>query len=215
MTDVTDEAEGQPSRHERTTRWGSLAAVTAVVVSVVPLATLGRLSVAVLFATAVIALVDRHGEPDHRVGTLATALLFVIVSWLHIGLTSPSVAWAVDSHMVPWLPLPGDTVRIAIAWSCTLAWTVLVTVAMSQIGVLRGRLVAIVALTLTAVLPLFNPEAFPVDGYELLWNRSTFTHPTYTLAVLALLAATAVLHPQPSKGSAGSAHPAHENAPRR
>lgn len=203
---MSDTSQAQIVRH-RGTRWTVLAVLAAIVTSAVPLGTFGRLGVAVLFAIAIVALVHQHGNPDHHGWTLGAALVFIVVSWLHVGLTSPSVAWAVDSHMIPWLPLPNATARIAIAWSCTLAWTVLVAVAAVQIRGLRARLAAIVALALTAVLPLFNPEAFPVDAYELLWNRSTFTHPTYTLALVALLVTIPALHPRPSDSTAGNVQP--------
>ena len=136
------------------------------------------------------------------------AIVFVIITGLHVVLTSPSVAWAVDSHMMPWLPPPGSTPRILLAWLCTLGWTAFAATAALQIPRLRTRPFAVVLMSLTAVLPLlFNPDAFPGDGYELLWNRSTFTHPTYSIALLALLATTAVLHPRQQSASASRAEP--------
>lgn len=174
------------------------ATLVAIVASIASWSTVGRLTVAIMFAIAVVVLVHQHGEQDRRGWTVGAAIVFVVLAWLHVVLTSPSVAWAVDSHMVPWLPLPSGTSRVTVAWSCSLAWTALVAIAMLQIRGFRARPAAIMLLGLTGVLPLFNPDGFAVDGYELLWNRSTFTHPTYTIALLSFLATTAVLHQRTS-----------------
>lgn len=185
------------ARDDRSTLWTMAATLVAIVASIAPWGTLGRLTVAVMFALAVLTLVHQHGR-GRRAWTVGAATVFVIVAGLHVLLTSPSVARAIDSHMLPWLPLPGATARIILAWSCTLGWTVLATIAASQIPKLRTHLPAILPLGLAGVLPLFNHDGFPLDSYELLWNRSTFTDPTYTIALLALFATTAALHPRPS-----------------
>lgn len=181
------------ARRDRSTLWTMAATLVALVASIAPWGTFGRLTVAVMFPIAVLTLVHQHGR-GRRVGTVGAATLFVIVAGLHVLLTSPSVARAIDGHMLPWLPLPGATPRIILAWACTLGWTALATIAASRIRRLRTHLAAIMLLGLAGVLPLFNRDGFPVDAYELLWNRSTFTDPTYTIALLALLAATATLH---------------------
>ena len=103
---------------------------------------------------------------------------------------------------MPWLPLPGATPRIIIAWSCTLAWAALAVTAAVQMPRPRARPTATMLLGVVGMLPLFNPGAFPTDGHELLWNRSTFTHPTYSAALLTLIATAAALHPRPDHARA-------------
>ncbi|MFP4636320.1 MAG: hypothetical protein ACLFRD_10690 [Nitriliruptoraceae bacterium] len=174
------------------------ATLCAIVASVAPWGTDGRLAVVLGFAVAVVALVGVEGEQGRWAWVVAAAVVFVIVSGLHVALTSPSAAWVVDSHMVPWVPRPGGMARLVIAWSSTLGWTALVAVAASQIPTARTRPVVTVLLGLAAMLPLFNPGGFPVDSYELLWNRSTFAHPSFTVALIALFAATALLARQSS-----------------
>ena len=203
---MTDAVVTALERRDHATLWTLAATLVAIVASIAPWGTLGRLTVAVMFPIAIVALVHQHGR-GRRAWTIGAAIVFAIVAGLHILLTSPSVAWAVDSHMLPWLPLPGATPRVIVAWSCTLGWTALVVIATSQIPKLRSRPAAIVLLGLAGVLPLLNPDGFPSDGYVLLWNRSTFTHPTYTIALLVLFAATAALHSRPSTPDDRHRHP--------
>lgn len=168
------------------------AGLVAAAASAAPWGTLGRLAVAVTFPLAVLALVHHEGRRGAGTVTVAT-LAFWWVAWLHVLTTTSIAAWAVDSHMVPWAPIPGPTARVVLAWLCPIGWFAVVALAARVLHHGGAARTVTVVLVVVAVLPMFDPDGFPVDGYAVLWDHSAFTHPTYTAATLAFLLAAGLL----------------------
>lgn len=98
-----------------------VAAVLAIVGSLVPWVSTGRIVVAIAVPFCMVALV-REVVPMHTTPTWSVSLGFGLLAWLHIVTTGDTARWMRDSHMVSWVPLPGEAWIVGFAWACLAAW---------------------------------------------------------------------------------------------
>lgn len=122
---------------------------------------------------------------------LAVVVLLGLAGPLHVALTSPTAAWAYDSHMVPAELLPGVTVRLAVAWAVPLLWVTALLIMAAVAHRRGGHLVGALLLAGAGVAPLLVGTAFPTDAYQLLWDTTTLGHPSYVAGACAVLLVTA------------------------
>lgn len=169
-----------------------VAASAAVLASAGSWGTAGRLVVSTALPLSVLTLVT--SEVGRRTGPLwAVAIVLWPVAWMHILLTSPGAAWVVDSHMAPWVPMPGAATRLVLAWSSPLGWALLLGMAAWLLRRDGEARTAVAILVAAAVSPLFGGSAFPTDAYALLWERGAFSGPVYMASTVAYLVAAAMV----------------------
>lgn len=130
---------------------------------------------------------DRRSRPP--VLTVGLLMLLATVGTVHVGLTSPAAAWAVDSHMVPQLEamLPPGGVRVALAWSVPLLWAAsFAAVAVEARQRTESSYVFLLPLV-AGFAPLATSGAFPTDAYHLLWDSTAFGHAAYAVGACAIV----------------------------
>lgn len=175
---------------------GSTAAVVLLVVAVLASVTaastggtLPRSVVAITLPAAIGLWIGdvRSGRPP--LPALGALALLTLVGVVHVLLTSPTAAWAVDSHMVPevLVLLPNGSARIALAWAVPVLWAASFAVTALWVhregGASRRALVLVGA----GLLPVLVGASFPSDAYALLWNTTAFGHPAYAGGTLVAL----------------------------
>jgi hypothetical protein len=151
--------------------------------------TANRLVFAGLLPLSLYALLRRVGCRERTSEAfLGLALVYVFVAWAHVIMTSRAAAWALDSHMVPWLVLP-PTGRLGLAWGATLGWLGLLALAAGLLQRAHGSAIAPVLLLAAAVAPFFAGAALPTDAYALAFRPSAFVDPAYVAAGVLVLSA--------------------------
>lgn len=155
--------------------------------------TLARLTLTIALPMAVGVWIHtvRQSRPPALV--VAVLVLLVLAGSIHVVLTSPFAAWAVDSHMVPAALLPSAAARIAVAWTVPVLWLA-VFAAMAVTGHRRVGTPMGPLLVGAGLAPLLVGNAFPTDSYRLLWESTALGHPSYATGACAILLVMVLAH---------------------
>lgn len=192
MTAATTTSRSRSSTRSRHWAPVGLAGVAAVasLAAAMDGGTLARLALAVALPIAAGAWIRtvKPGRPTAPV--LAVLVLLGLAGALHVAFTSPSAAWAYDSHMVPAALLPGATARLALAWTVPLLWAAAFVTMAAAANRRDGAPVGARLLLAAGLTPLLVGNAFPRDAYRLLWDSTALGHPLYALGAFTVLLVT-------------------------